>query len=327
MSTIPSSRLRTISRERLSIAVASVVALLYATCLTLLPVDAFLDRFNYLNYAQNASAIFDSYYHSGLLSAIANEPLWLGINVALSTFMDGPDVVRTIVFFASSVVGYVVIRRTKSLFLAIIILFLPQVLENQLVHLRQGVAVAVFLLAWYNDRPRVRIALFALCPLIHASFFFIVAMLTLTRYLERTRISIGLRALVFALSGLVLGFGGQLAAVLAGARQAEMYDSAALNISGLGFAFWLGMLVVMFLEGRTFHKRYVFELACLVFYLSIYFISPLAGRIFEGVVVLVLIACGQLTRWRKATYVIAITAFGLGLYAMHADQAWFGFGA
>ena len=52
---------------------------------SLLPLDVFTDRDNYLNYAENSLLIFKR-YQGGVHTLLANEPLWLLANVGFATF-------------------------------------------------------------------------------------------------------------------------------------------------------------------------------------------------------------------------------------------------
>jgi hypothetical protein len=327
MNSVSTKRNRYRWHGRLAFALAVGLSITYAVILATLPMDAFLDRVNYLNYAANSAAIYDNYATGGVLSLLANEPIWLGVNTLLAAFMDSESVVRVVIFISSFVVAVVALRRTKNLGLAIVFLVLPQVINNDIVHLRQGLAVAVFLVAWHSKRWWVSLLLLAITPFIHASFFFVVTMYLVARTLSRFNLSPGIKFGIFASSGLVLGLAGQVTALMLGARQGELYNSASLEVSGFSFLFWTGILILMILQGRSYLQAHSFEFACLIFYLTLYFISPLSGRIFEGVALLVLIAGSRMSGWRYNTFLVSITAYCLALYVLRINLPWFGFGA
>ena len=60
-----------------------LVSIAYGGILQALPVMAFKDRANYLNYAENAGNVLRAYAQDGLLTILANEPIWLTVNIIL----------------------------------------------------------------------------------------------------------------------------------------------------------------------------------------------------------------------------------------------------
>lgn len=68
------------------------------------------------------------------------------------------------------------------------------------------------------------------------------------------------------------------------------YKFSATEVSGLGFLFWLVVFLLCWLQGRNFAKENVLALAAIVFYLTTYFLMEVTVRIYESMVVIVLLA-------------------------------------
>uniref|UniRef100_UPI003906D1AB hypothetical protein n=1 Tax=Pseudomonas sp. KCJK8927 TaxID=3344560 RepID=UPI003906D1AB len=125
-----------------------------------------------------------------------------------------------------------------------------------------------------------------------------------------------------------LGFAVGMAwlAAFMGARQAENFSSAELKVSGFGFIFWLGVLIMFVLQGRIFLKRNSFAVGGLIVYLSAYFLTGAAGRIFESFLWLVLLAGLEMeSRWR-VLFCIMLLSYGATAYWLSLSLPMFGFG-
>ena len=129
-----------------------VTALLYAYLLiTVIPIDAVMDRGNYLNYASWPEVLFIQQLERGLLPLFFNEPIFLLINFVLSLLFDEENVVRTIIFFGSFTTSYLVLRYNYRYFLILLFfLLIPQVLKNYVIHIRQGLALSFFLIGYLS---------------------------------------------------------------------------------------------------------------------------------------------------------------------------------
>lgn len=290
------------------------LAVVYGGVLAGLPLDEFKDRANYLIYAEHSWDIFERYWGAGPLVGLMNEPLWLLINIGLAAVLPPEAVLRTIIFVPATLVAWLVLRQNPRQFgWLLLFLVLPQVVKNHIIHLRQGLAVAVFLAGWFTSRQSLRWTLLAAAPFIHASFFFVLFLWVMVKSMRSLRLAADLRTLLVA--GAAVGVGGSywLMDVL-GARQAELYTASAADLSGLGFAFWTLVLIVMFLQGREFLRRYTFEVSTIVFFLGTYFFSPVTGRIFESTLLLVLLSGLRLTSWRYLAFI--------GLFVVYIVQQW-----
>jgi hypothetical protein len=98
------------------------------------------------------------------------------------------------------------------------------------------------------------------------------------------------------------------------------------DVSGLGFAFWFGVLGLMLMQGRNFLRKYVFETGLVGFYLATYWMIEVTARIFESGLLLVLLAGLSLTGWRRLTYLSAVLAFGGLSWILRVGQPAMGFG-
>lgn len=144
--------------------------------------------------------------------------------------------------------------------------------------------------------------------------------------LLRLRFAYDVRAFFYVLLGVSFGTCLGFIASALGARQADGYEFTMANVSGLGFIFWLGVLVLYFLEGREFLNRCSFSVGVLLFYLSTYFFIEITARIFESAMLLVLVAGLSLTGWRRLVFISAFIAYLLLGYYFRLDQPGLGWG-
>jgi hypothetical protein len=303
------------------------IAVLYGGALALLPLEAFLDRANYLVQIQYAEDILLRYWELGVPAALVNEPLWLVVNAGLVTVLSPEAILRIIVFVPATLVAYQVLRVAPgNIVWFVLILLMPQVLKNHVVHLRQGAAVACFLLGWSSSNRAARWGLIGAAPFIHSSFFFILGLMLLARTVKTLRLTPELRAPLFLAVGLAVGLGLGWLAEFVGARQAQEYQFAHSDVSGLGFVFWLAVALVMSLQGREYIRRHTLEIGVVCFYLGTYFFVEVTARIFESAMIPVLLAGMHLTGWRRQLFLSLMVVFGLALWLSKIGQPWFGLG-
>ncbi|MCI5209634.1 MAG: hypothetical protein D3910_12770 [Candidatus Electrothrix sp. ATG2] len=207
-----------------------------------------------------------------------------------------------------------------------LILLIPQVVIHHICMLRQGVAIAIFLIAWFTRRKSVRVLLMATTPLIHSSYFIVLPLLVMSTMARRIQLGVDLRTLLFVVVGLVIGGSLGWTASLLGARQAHLYSFSMGDVSGLGLIFWGMVFTVMWLEGPIFVRRFAFEMGTIIFYLVTYFTTDVAARIFESTMLLVLLAGGHLTGWRQHFFYVILVSFGIIQYALNLRTPWLGWG-
>lgn len=299
----------------------------YALALASLPVDAFVDRDNYLIYVRDAGRILEGRLEAGWLPTLANEPLWLLLNLALGAVLAPEDVVRSLVLLPAAVVAWRVLEASpRDLGWLLLFLLVPQVVKNHVIHLRQGVAIAVFLLAWFRPAGSLRLLLLACAPLIHASFFFVLALMGLIGLARRLRLAADVQLVAVVGVGIALGLALQTLARAVGARQGDEYQFTATEVSGVGFVFWFAVLMLFCLQGRDFLRRHALALGAVAFYLSTYFLVEVTARIFESMVAIVLIAGLTLSGWRRTAFLGGVGALALIDWVLRLQQPWAGFG-
>ncbi len=321
----PNLQLRlSINKYRIAIFLLSV---LYASVLAWLPVDVFKDRVNYLIYAEQSFGILMRYLETGFLPVIANEPIWLLMNAFLGLMLPPELTVRVIIFVPALMVSYYVLcTDPRKFFWLLLIIFFPSVIKNHIIHLRQGVAIAIFLAAWFTKNRYLRLFLYTLTPFIHASFFFVIGLLVLTKIVKRLRFAADLRTLTFLVFSLVVGSGLGWIAALLGARQATEYQFTVTNVSGFGFVLWCVMFLILSMEGKAFIRTHSFELGAIVFYLGTYFLIEVTARIFESAMIPVLLAGLQLSGWRRQSFQALLVFYTVFDYVQRLGVPWLGWG-
>lgn len=269
----------------------------------------------YLIYAENSTLILFRYIDRGLISFLVNEPVWLFVNIFLGHFLEPFRVIETIAFFSSTLLAYtLLIKSPRYFFLLLLILLLPIVLRYRITGFRQGLAISLFVWAWFSYNKSLKYALYFIIPLIHASFFYVFLILFYSHYSLRIKLAFDIRTLIFISSGLFISFFSLTVASIFGARQGEEYATSGTDVSGFAFIFWCTVLIVFLSQGRCFLRKNNFQMAALVFYLSSYYFFPLAGRIFESVVILVIFSGLQLAGVRFYFFTILILSYFLGTW-------------
>lgn len=307
-----------------------ITSLLYAYLLiTLIPIDAVKDRANYLNYASWAETIIFQRLEGGVLALIFNEPIFLLVNLLLSFLFDETNVVRSIIFIGSFTTSFLVLKFNDRHFIILLFfLLIPQVLKNYVIHLRQGLAIAFFLLGYLSTSKNgfKNTFFILLSPLIHSSFFVIVFLIYVRKILDKLKFNIIFRVIVIALIGIFSVFMMEAVGKLSGARQATQYEFTAADISGLGFLFWLLVFFVYILQGKEFIKNHLLSIAILIFYLTTYFFIPVTARIFESGIVVVLLSSLSLTDWRKYSFIVLIVFYTAYMVFIRLGSPYLGWG-
>lgn len=295
--------------------VTTVFAFIYASILTSLPLLEFQDRANYLQYASSSDLILARYQTGSPLSLIFNEPIWLLINIILKYIFEPEQVLRIIIFAGAFLTSYAFLKlgykNISILLILIFLLLIPQTLKNHITHLRQGLGIGFFmygllLTGW------TRIVIIGITPFIHSSFFFVIALTQIDRVSGIfMNFSIKIKAVILMFASILLSLNLQRIALLIGDRRATEYDFASSsNASGLGWLFWLCILVLMLSNKKNWLKQFSFAIYFVAFYLVTYPFIEITARIFESSVLLVFLACINLKNWTKYTFLCAILIYG-----------------
>lgn len=289
--------------------------------------DTIIDRGNYLNYAAYSSDVIERYSSIGILNVIFNEPIWLFLNISLSSFLSPENVVRVFICLSSWVGFYICLKNNpKHIFLMVLIFLFPQVMKNYVIHLRQGVAITFFIIAYYRDEGLLRRAIFMATPFIHLSFFFVILIYGLSLLLSRIKFSRDLSAVVVISAGIIIAFSLKFIATFVGSRQANEYEFTSTNVSGVAFLFWGVFFILYWLQGKDFCRKYSFQVLGILFYLSTYFFIEVTARIFESYILLVLIACCYLTQYRKLFFTAVLVIFIAFTYISRLGLPYIGWG-
>ena len=105
----------------------------------------------------NSVFLMEKYKTWGFLPLLANEPLWLMINASLAFFLSPETVLRSTYIHSSN--GNCLdcfIKNPKNFVWLIIVLVYPSIVKNHIVHLRQGVAIAIFILGWFSNKTNLK---------------------------------------------------------------------------------------------------------------------------------------------------------------------------
>lgn len=282
------------------------IALIYAVVLTYANSDQLDDHSFYVNYATIPAYLIHYYLGNGYISLLFNEPIWLCLNWLLSVFLEPEQIIRSIVFVSAFVTAYVVLSQgaRKHFIILLLFLLLPQVIKNNLIQLRQGLAVAIFIAGWYSTRASLRRVTALITPFIHSSFFFILAIAATIKFLSAMRfsglrISSSIKLISIITICMSMAFLGLTVAAYLGARQGVGYEQWGEDVSGIGFVFWFCMLLNYLAEGEEYLRQNMLSISIIIFYLAAYFVSPISARVFESVLLIILISGLSLTHWRK----------------------------
>jgi hypothetical protein len=255
----------------------------YGLILYSLPLTIFLDRTYYLEYAASSGLILiNNYLSGGIVSVFFNEPLWLLINIALSQIFQPEQILEIIILFPSVLFSYTLAKKigAKNFLLVLLIILFPQVLQNYITHLRQGLALAIFMYGILNTKRAKLYTLFA--ALIHSSFYFILVFQLLELILVKMRLNLHLKVLVYFLSSVFLIIVVDSVASLIGDRRGGQYSSEDIKVSGLGWIFWLIFFFLLLLRSFPLFKKPNGALPIFIFYLTSYFSLAFVARIFES---------------------------------------------
>jgi hypothetical protein len=297
--------------------------------LWIIPIDAVLDRDNYLNMASDgwSEVILLTHFLNGYFALFFNEPLWLLLNMVLSKFLEPELIISIIIFLSSFFTFRFLLKKNTNEFHFILLFFLfPQIMKNYVIHLRQGFGLLFYITAYYSISSYYKRLGRALAMFIHSSFIILILIELLNRIIERFTINTSIRIIIYFFIGLISGLSILFFAQLSGARQGEQYTEFQNNSSGLAFIFWFIILLIIVLQGKKYIEENGIVVFFIIFYLMTYFTTPLSGRIFESAMLIVLIACLRLTNWRLFLYKNLILCYGLIQVLLALNKPFLGWG-
>jgi len=296
-----------------------LIAFLYAFALFLIPETFLRDRNWYLIYATNPEEIFNRYLNNdGIISTLFNEPFFLGLNYILKQIVN-PEIIPVLLsFFISFVLVFFMLREVKGFWLKFISLlyltFIPFCFHLQLVILRQGLPVAIFLIVMMlSKKERTPIIATFILGFIHSSFFIVFLFMLILYFIKNIKYSsqiiiITIVSILFSASSFFVG-------KLLGFRQVDLYKDAIRSGSGLSFLLYSGLLCLILTRGEGFLKSYRYYSVAIVgltVYLSLYFVSPFAGRLIASFMPFII--CSLLRTNKLISYVVIILFLLLNLF-------------
>ena len=166
---------------------------------------------------------------------------------------------------------------------------------------------------------------FVMTPFIHASFFFILALLALTWVLRSIRFAPDLKTISYIAAGIGFGLGLGVLAELLGARQVGTHAFERTDVSGLGFLLWVMILGIMLSAGKTWLRDHAFESGVVIFYLATYWLIEVTARIFESGLVVVLLAGLTLRGWRRQVFLGIVLGAGALAWVLRIGRPALGF--
>ena len=272
------------------------------------------DRLNYLTYAEASWVIMERYIAEGILSFLTNEPLFLVINIILSSVFSPDNVIRSIIVISTFGVLYALGKISKyNFWILFFFLFLPQIVKNHIIHLRQGLGLSFYLLGLISTNKFGRILKYA-SMFIHTSFAFLILFEFLEKIFKKININAGMRMLYSSILLTIFVFIVPSLALFFGDRRALQYDfTVAQDASGLGFLFWLiaGGFFIFIMKKDQIDQITAISCYGIMFYLISYFFLDFAARIFENIIPLIIVAVLNDSRKEiKVFYTIVFLLYG-----------------
>lgn len=264
----------------------AIIGTLYIIFLSNMPNEWFRDRDNYLIFANYSESIIDLYGSKFIL--IANEPLFLYLNIWLTKVFESDFIPNLFVYFITSVfvffIGYNAKNAIGFIFGLTLCIVIPYVLQAELVALRQGLATALFIPFFFlvKDDKKILVVLL-LCAFFH-SIFFLFFLFYFLNFFTLRRFSINKKLFITFVFMIILSFIGIVAAKFLGLRQGSEYMEVELKVGGGAFILFTFVWMYVYVYGNKENKRlYEFVMIGLTIFLTSYFLSPISGRLFNTV--------------------------------------------
>lgn len=223
--------------------------------------------------------------------------------VALSALFDSPEMmVRVLIAISSFIFSFSLLKIDRLNFgIKILILLFPWVTVNYIMTLRQGLALSLFMYAYFHGSRNVKVFIYFLVPLIHYLFWIVIGLLGIRVIIKNLKISVGvvgvsflsiitlmLLVLFFSLLNYDLFAAGELQNLLAGYRNKLGFDI------GFGWIFWLLVLILFGSQRIGLIKGNYLSFAFLVLYLVFAPFFPPVSRIMQvGAPIILVAALGK----------------------------------
>lgn len=277
------------------------------------PIPWAKDDLSYMEYAKYSEILLNETIEkssSNPLFIFANEPFWLLINNFLGLFFAPETVLRLIIFLSTLLVLFSLGRLTSySLWTIIFFFIVVQILKNHITHLRQGLALGIFLLGLVI-KGRIGLILRLLSPFIHTSFWYMLFLELFHKLSKKIRLSFSFRLFVFFICTVIIIFLIPFIVKITEDRRFSEYNfDMAQSASFLGFIWWI-LLGTLFLLGAK--KNEYFELCIygIIFYLVSYAFLDFSARLFENVIPLILAVMLMSTKEYKFIFGMLMIFYG-----------------
>ena len=287
------------NRENLVVFFKVVFCALFASLLATQSHELFKDRSNYLVYLTSSDLIISRYIENGGLTAfLANEPVFLYLNVLLKTvlgFFDikAEEILRLYVFFNAFVISLFVMSSRRS-FLGAILVFLfllssPFSFSMFNVSLRQSLALSFLIVGlYYGLRVFSKKGLFVLFLLgfIHNAFFIIFFSVFVFYSLSKFKSgTFNFKLIVVSLLLSMMPLFLRITQSASDFRHSS-YLTSSVEVSGFVFFMFLLVFTAVIYMYRKYQSNYdslnmnyfIMLVFIMIVYFSLYWFIPAAGR-------------------------------------------------
>lgn len=261
----------------------------YYTIISLIDLTQTDDASSYQRYFTNAHIMIRNYG----LRVLTNDVGYLATLVLLQKAPIAPNKI----IYILSIINFVLIfgsiifltrnDRQRALFTSIILMTSPIVMLGYVIHLRQGFALAIFLLIlcvlktntknFVQEQRKFMIAAF-LASFFHTSFLFILPILGSYKIAKSIFNNNAIALLCVSVVVITLSIAQNILADALGARQA--YDRQAFQLLangfGLGFIFFCGFFLLRIITNHR--NAYQVPDILTLAYILLYVTNPIAGR-------------------------------------------------
>lgn len=247
------------------------------------------DRLSYLVYAESSGLIAQRYLSNSLFSLFSNEPLFLGINIMLATIFSSENVINFIIMFSTIGVLLSLGKISKyDFWILFFFMFIPQILKNHITHLRQGLALSIYLIGLVSTKKYLKSLKF-FAVFIHTSIVFLLFFEYLDKFFDWLKFNFKLKVLCsVGIFSLLIWVMPKLALLIGDRRAGEYSFQIDESASGLGLLLWIVAGTIFIL---TMKKDKLTLLCCygIIFYILSYFSLNFGARIFENILPLIVV--------------------------------------
>lgn len=252
------------------------------------------------------------------------EPLYRVIVYWLGIFFSPQSIALILIGISASLsIGALYKARPDLLPLIILVFFLPQFMGKYIAHIRQGLAISIFLVMYlYFKRSTITSCFIA--GLAHISFFIALPILFAIKITPNKRTYAFLLSIVFFLSALFFFYQDifrQLVFYL-NIRQGQNYSFTSDNVSGLGFLYWFGIYIFLFMQKRYSESR-ALSMNIVALYCAGYFFVNFLSRLLESFLPMIFIELKSLNT--KVCY-LALTFYLIISWNSRLSSSLLGFG-